>query len=482
MKRSLSKRLFRNAGAYSFGVAVTRFGYFLALPLVWNNLSTEDLGVLSLAQIIGVFVVPILTLNLSASGQRIFFEWSEDVREENYWTLWLLSALFGLMVVCALELIGQKLLGILIEKIEYRPYCRIVVWTQLFVGLTQFPLNRYRLLERLKVYNICTIGAFLTLITFVLMALFFWDAGLKGYLLALMFNAALWLVIHFILAYRRCKPRLRLECIRPSLAYSLPTIPSEILDTCGSVFDRYFLDKHVSLGKIGIYGVAHQVATVLSSVNAALKASFVPLVFREASERDDLHQELGKLGLKYVSVFSIFALGVAVFGGDVLVQLAPERLHASAELIPVFVLGMFLMGVSTGMGRGIDLAKKNHLSIVVSILSVCISIGSLFYLVPRYGIVGAAAGFSLTIGVRTSLQIFFAMNLYPRVAEWPRFGAIVAVNLLTYFASRWIVSDGFLIRMLLKGVLFSGSLALVVSVSFGWRNIWKFIGYRFRVV
>jgi O-antigen/teichoic acid export membrane protein len=421
-----TRNLLKHASGYGVALIVTRFGHFLVQPLVWNKLSAEDLGRIALAQLIGVIFLPLITLNIANAIQRFYFEWSKETRESNFFSLWLCAGIFAL-VVC---LVIDQVLGIysdsLIGQLSFHPYVRIVLWSQVSLGLIQIALQRIRLLQRLRLYNQVAIGSFVCMASLVVISLYVYEVGLLGYLLVIFANSIVWLIFHIVIFLREVKPVFTTQILSEALKYSVPSVPATMLDS-GLVFDRYFLDKHVSLAEMGVYSVSSQISNVVGSLNSALKAAWMPLVFRSLAEDKNFKSELSKVGLRYLAGLSIFGLWVGSFSREVLLIMAPERLQEAWRLVPFLVSGWAMLGVSSAIGRGIDIAKKNHLNIVVSGATLGTGILLMAILVPRYGIYGAALGNLAALSVRAIVQVYLSLLVYPRKIKWLRLWGILAV-------------------------------------------------------
>lgn len=473
--RSLTRRLLGNASVYGIGIIVTRFGYLLLLPLVWQRLGPEDLGRVSVAQMVATLLGPIMTLNLHDSVQRCYFEWDETCRGQNLWTIWSITLAFGITFVLAIDLLCPVVWPLLIKQVAYAPIGRLVLWTTLCNTLTLLPWTLYRLQEQTRRYSLMTIGSFCTMTALVVVFLYVFAWGINGYLLGLLINAFLWCLIHSSYMWKEVTVQFRRECIPPALAYSLPTVPAAILDTCGTVFDRYFLDKHAPLDAIGRYSVAFQWSSILMTINTAMKASWLPLVFQMISERTDGREQLARLGTVYVGVFSIFALGLATLSEDVIAFIAPSNLQSSARLIPLFILGLFMQGMATGLGRGLDVSKRNGLTLVTSAVGVVASFLSMALLIPPFGIAGAVLGFVITSGVRSFLQIGLAMYVFPRPMHWTKLITITLVGVLGYFTCRVLSTDNHLVSFMIKLPLVGVCAIIVITTTVGLQSPLRFI-------
>ena len=79
-KQQLLGRMFSNAGIYGVAIVLTRIGGLLLLPFYWQKLEPADFGVIGLAQMVTLFLSPVLSLGLYDAVQRLFHKWSDEAR------------------------------------------------------------------------------------------------------------------------------------------------------------------------------------------------------------------------------------------------------------------------------------------------------------------------------------------------------------------------------------------------------------------
>lgn len=469
-KQQLLGRLFSNAGVYGVAVLLTRIGGLLLLPLYWQKLDPVDFGIIGLAQLVTVFLGPVLSLGLYDAVQRLYHEWSAEERPRHLAALWSVSLALSAVICLCLYFLGKHLFSILISQVAFSPYIELTIWIAFFTNLNLFPLTVMRAREDLLRFSIVTIGMFITQAAAILLFLFAFNWMAKGYLAGMLVSGVLWGGYFIVFMLRECRfPWHRHHLMEP-LRYSLPTVPASIMEGVGSIFDRYFLDKSVPLGVIGLYNLGNQLGGTINSFNQILKASWVPLIIRVISERDDGPMILGRFSLYYIAAMAVPSLAVALLAKELIELFGSGRFSGIYPFIPWFVLIYYLQSVGTAMGRGLDLAKKTIFSPIVPLVGILANFVGMYLLVPAYGVWGAVAAFLITTVVRISTHIGLGFLFYPRpLFLWPLF-KVKLITLAFFFAGYHIHTGHLGLTLLAKSGLIAIAAGLIAWTALDWER------------
>jgi O-antigen/teichoic acid export membrane protein len=93
----------------------------------------------------------------------------------------------------------------------------------------------------------------------------------------------------------------------------------------------------------------------------------------------------------YILLAAPVVAGVASVGPELLPALASERYASAGGVFPWVIAGMVVDGAATIVSAGLFIHRKTTLIMLAVASSAVINVGANLLLVPRYGIVGAAA-------------------------------------------------------------------------------------------
>lgn len=241
-----------------------------------------------------------------------------------------------------------------------------------------------------------TISAVTILFTIVLIK--FFDFTWKGFALGLVaahFTAAL-LSIYIVLLSNPLAKSTANYCI-DSLKFGAPLMLHSIAMGLISYFDRLIISNSLGVEELARYAVAFQLAVILSFVAQAFNKAFVPWLYEHL--RIDSKDAQIKIVRGTYLMFSGIVVSTVVFC-FLLKFLIP--FIAGAQYLDTYPLAViiaigggfnaaYLMVVSYIFYAG-KTVRLSIVSVTVAAIFICTSL----YLVPRYGLRGAALAYSAT--------------------------------------------------------------------------------------
>jgi O-antigen/teichoic acid export membrane protein len=296
--------------------------------------------------------------------------------------------------------------------------------------LRYFLLGRNELLR----FNAVNVTLALAWVIFVAVALTLLRGGVAGAVWAyaaanvVAFAAALVLVPAAVAA-----PHVRraLVALRTLVAFGLRAQLSTVLQFFSYRFDLFLLNATAGLGAAGVYSVATLLAESVWYIPSAVGLVLAPRVAAGVEGDDD-------------DVTAAICRGttlVSVAGAVVIATLAPLLvllLFGSAfmpAVVPLWVLlpGVVALGLdkpiaSYQLGRG-----RPQISLYVAMFATPITIAAYVLLIPRYGIVGAAAGSTISYVATTAIEIVylhrvsplrFRSLVIPRRSDWRLYASV----------------------------------------------------------
>ena len=144
-----------------------------------------------------------------------------------------------------------------------------------------------------------------------------------------------------------------------AIRFSLPLVPSSILEVVGHRADRIFLDRWAPLSDIGLYTLANQVGQAVKFFYDSVKPAWVPFYVRVSGERADSRSFLGSHGDPVCGRLCVAAVAVLCFGGDVVQWVSRDgRYQGALPLIPIMIGVFFLQGLAPVGSTAILVAEK----------------------------------------------------------------------------------------------------------------------------
>jgi O-antigen/teichoic acid export membrane protein len=165
---------------------------------------------------------------------------------------------------------------------------------------------------------------------------------------------------------------------------------------------------------------------------------------------------LGILIIMAGSYFIEYLIKLPLFFGK---PIMGEQYWDGLIIIPLILSAYLFYGVYVNLTVGVYIQKKTNLMIIFTGLAAIVNIGCNIYLMPLFGIIGAAVTTLLSY-FTMAVTIFIAnQRIYPVAYEYGRIGfllLILSIVLLLYYLFPLTFWLRLLIVLIIPGILFLG--------------------------
>ena len=205
--------------------------------------------------------------------------------------------------------------------------------------------------------------------------------------------------------------------VGPLLVFSFPLLLSNVTGFILQWADTLIIGAYLSAREVGVYGAAVRLATLAAMFLSAVSAVFAPQIYALFGERN-----LAEVGRLYrQSTRWLIALGFPVFlftilnSRQLLALFGPEFIEGRWALV-LLAVATLVVGGTGAAGDVVLMVGRSRPILWASLLVGATAIALNLWLVPRYGIVGAAfaTGGALVLGnLINLLQAWWLTGLQP---------------------------------------------------------------------
>ena len=247
--------------------------------------------------------------------------------------------------------------------------------------------------------------------------------------------------------------------LKQMLRYGLPFILSGTLFYLLTYADRYFIINYGSVADLGLYYIGLSLAGIITLLFAGFQQAWSPILWSTYQDRD-AKQFYSKL-LDYAFSLSILAIAaISLFSREILMVLTTTDYLESYQVVPWLAFSILFSQVFSLFVPGINIAKKTIHYVWRGAVAVTVNIVLNFLLVPKYGIVGAAAATLAAAAISYVLILVMSQRYYPiqfNFLNYLKITSIAVVTLLlwhTFFLEiSWqniLIKVGFMLILLLS--------------------------------
>ena len=429
------KRLGRHSVIYGLGGFVSRILATLLLPLYTHYLPPGSYGRVELVTAATAVLAIALQMGISSAFFRFYFDAKETagkltVIRTSFWFTMGASTLGLVLGVIFAGPIGHWI-GLGHDPSLVRAGA-VGLWAQTnYQQLTAL----FRVEERSVQYAIASVANVLITVAamVVFVAVFHW--GAIGLVVG---NFTGTLIVYLALVVYRTE-QLGLEFDRPLLRqmqkFGMPLVPSALALWAISFVDREFIVWYKNTAEVGVYSAALKIAGVITFVMVAFRTAWP--AFAYSIEDDGEARRTYSFVLTYLLAFASWAALVLGALAPWWVRLLTDSQYQRAEKgVPLLVFAFALYAGYTVLAIGSGRARRTQFNWVVTGAGAGVSIGLNFWLIPRWGMVGAAVSMVISYVILFVGMTLYAQRVYPVPYQWRRVVTAVGVAVGLTVAAR----------------------------------------------
>lgn len=434
--------LAKSSAIVLLGVVLSKLFSYLYKVVIARSFGPETYGLFSLAFIIVGLVITLASLGLVEGLVRFVTLY----RKKNPsfiapLTRWASRIVGGTALLLAVLLFwGAPQLAELFHTPALTLYLRVMACTLPFMALANLSLSFVRAHERISQYsfvtNIVQNGARVFFLGLLLLIGVKTNAVLISYTAgAIMFYLCARSIARGITLIRTNEQNEQgLSSLKRALwHYSLPIIFVGVIGNLFYWVDSLVIGYYLTVSQVGFYNAAFTIASLFGLASEMFMQLFFPLIVREYAQKNyTLIREISKQVSKWIFIINVplFILAFC-FPGALLNALFGEAYLSSAGALRILAFGCLFSSLFMALGGNLlSMQGKTRWllgnTLLVSVINLLLNI----YLVPRYGLEGAAWGTVLSWLVLCGLLLYEIHKTLGFVPIRRTFLSVVVVSLI----------------------------------------------------
>ncbi len=430
IKLSMFKTIISHAPKYFSATAISSLVMILMTKYYTYVFSPAEYGVLALYLIMFNYIKTFVSLNLNSSSTRFYFDYRETKRDEY------LSTIFWFITIIAIIV---SILGIFLKDMISNwiaPNSESIYLITLFTGIgAVYVTFLMRILyNEQKSTSVLKHTLFQTFVnhfsSFVFIS--FFNLGILGRMLGqgvgYGLNIFTLLREFFSKNIFKIRPVFNKIMAKETFLLSLPGIIASIQNVVFIYLDRVFIKYYIGNSSVGIYTLGYMLGQGLSLVYEAISQAILPKVYNDMNENYKRARfELEKFSYGYYMGLILITVIISILSPFIVEVLSNSNYMKASEVMP-FVMAGFMMG---GFYKIPSLILGYHKVVwfypLLSLFSFGVNALLNWYLVPRFGIIGA--GFASFVGLFLYSTILQLISLKYMSKKYNIFVIIVYVLL-----------------------------------------------------
>ena len=400
---------------YGLGGSFSQFIGFVYIMVVTRVLSSAEFGSVDVINATTGYFSALISLNLISGLTRHYFEVPDDdpiERRKLVSSLIWFIALFGGLVVLVGGLFSRRLSMGLFDGPQYASAITLALASLPFISLKNVFTSVLQMKRKPAQYLMVNI--LYAILNILLVVLFVEPLGFRinGIFMAQLATA----VLMMLFGAWQCREVIGLTFSRVWFnrlaAFSLPKVPGTIFQWGMQTINRLLLTQYVTTTQIGYYGIATKPVRLMELANTSFGLAWTP-VFMKNINSQTFHAKLNQALRYYMFTLLLMAAVITAFAREIVHILAPPEYQAAVVLVGLFGLKQAISGVYHFTSFGVIQTKRTIFDSVSFGVGVAVTVGVSLWLMPSYGIYGAAIADLVGQAVKSTLHTYIAYRLKP---------------------------------------------------------------------
>ncbi len=425
---------------YGAGRALQKFLTALMLPLFTAFMSSSDYGIIGMVVTVTTALDVFVTLGFDVAFSRFYFDDKDPRHRAKVVThVFYVDFLYPGLLLGVILLFMPQIAELIMGAPGYTLYFVIGVVTLFFTNLSDLPFTLMRLEHRPWTFTSFTVGRVLIQVPLALVLLAVFDLGPTGYLLANLITA----VVLNMAAVPFYVPRLvrawDWSLMRSMLGFAIPAMFTGLSFYFLKLSDRFFLLNFQGTAEVGLYTVANALSQPLYIVGMAFRMAWPQWHYAHLNDEAAHKHMIARSSTYFMALNGILLALVGLYLPLIVHVLLNPKFWSISPTTFVLTLSVALYNLYFIFWVGANVAKKNRLIPVITLVASGVNVGLNFLLVPKYGMWAAAWTTTIGFGILAVLVYFISHHWYPIRYEWRRLVTIAAATALT-LAGGWAIA------------------------------------------
>jgi O-antigen/teichoic acid export membrane protein len=427
---------------------------FVLLPVYTRYLNPTDYGIIAMLSII---IAVFITVSGLGTNEAIFKYYRDSKINNNQ----LISNAFLIVFLSAslLLLIGllsrQFILKVLLEDNTINGFLMIdlSLLIAFFMSLNSVFNSLVRAERRVKVALLVNVIFVIVQISISMVAIIFYELGVLGMVLGQFFGQILVFIILVTITFKDYEFDLNKLLSKKMIKYGVFSVPTQLMDTIMNQLAQFMIKSTLTLKESGLNAIATRITVPIQIVGSSMRYAHSGFFFQILNEEKEPTKLLRALASFYIALLTYLWVGVAIWGIEVLKILTPIEFHSAHILIAPLAIIPLLLIIYTFISSGIDSGKDLKPYLVVNGVGLVTYLVSLYFLLMKFGVIGAAYATIITRLIMIVVSNYFSQKRLKVPYNSFSIILLISAGFLVIYINHFFYEENIKIRLLVEIII-----------------------------
>jgi len=418
IKNLFKKPLFKETLIYAVGSGFAYSFPFFFLPIISNYFGTKIFGLFEYLNSFILISSSLFALGTTEALSNYYLKFNTNA--ERIHLLKKITSLklsFGLFIVFIMILFVDIINSLIFENAINRNTLILIIISVLF---NQF-ITQYIFIKRLDFkplsYIILNIIYNLLIYSLPVLGIILLDNSVDTYFkcyFIIVLSIFIFLIPSYYKIYKEESGHTLSLKYKRILFFSLPLLPAAFFSHFINFIDRFFIIKYLSLEDLGLYAFAYKISLIFYFFMQSFNQAFLPrsLQIIHVNDDDNISLKLSQILRYFVAACVFIILILSFFSKFIITFLGTEEFLGSYKLVGIFCISHLMFGLTYFTTLGAWKKEKSYFYTISIFISALLGVILNYFLIPKYGIIGAAFATMFTMVILNILCYLFSQSVY----------------------------------------------------------------------
>ena len=397
---------------FSLDVLV-RASNFLLLPVYLKLMSKEEFGLFTYLYLLIQIFSLILNFGLYLSQTKLYHDYNVEERKSLLFTInvLLISGLTLILVPTYFLKLDVTIIHLLITNpINYESY-RLPLFLALIVSVYSMMLYTYFItsenVKRYQLYNLVKLVIVNGAVIYLLVTSDIDSVMIRiayGYL----FELAILIIFSFVY-FKNMKPVFNKAMAMKAIKIGAPAMITSLVGLIYNFSDKFILEKFGTFSDLAVYNLGFTIAGIILVIFTSFQTVYLPFFFKEKDLIKNFYKTR-EIGFKMSAIFIALAVGIFLLVKLLFeINIIDMKYGSVLLILPIMLASQIFQANIQLFSNFITYFEVVYVGTLIVFIFSGVNILFNLYLIPKYGITGAA--FSVML---VSLLTFLTYYVYAK--------------------------------------------------------------------
>ncbi len=389
------KELTKDTAIYGISTMVGRFLNFVLVPFYTNVFLPDQFGIQQVVYAyIGIFNILFIYGMDSAYLKYAAFKDIGD-EKDNFSTPYI-SIFFTSLVISGAIILFKNPISFFLEIPEHYRYLIILSAIILFIDANAvIPFLKLRLDRKAKLFSIFKTTNIVVNIAFNLFLILFLKWGIEAIFVSNLLASLASYLLLLPTILKNLKLKFHKELYKRLLKFGLPYLPAGFAVMLVQVVDVPILQRLTDIHTVGVYKAVYKLGIFMMLFVNMFQYAWQPFFLQNAKE-ENAKQLFSKVLTYFSLAGSIIFVVLSLFINNIVkievhgYSLIGSSYWSGLNIVPIILLAYLFNGLYVIFSAGIYIEEKSIYVPIVSGLGAAVNVAVNFFMIPVWGIMGAA--------------------------------------------------------------------------------------------